>query len=172
MTRSLFIIGTALILGASLPCRAAGFEFEVAAPKFRVSIPGIPQIVMAVHPMNAAQPHFRYQGSEAPFTVSVFTPAAASGMTPRECASATLRSMTGRPGVPPAAQLYKAQLNDTTFVVIYAAKFVAGVQLNAHLLSAAGGTHCVEVHVTKASMLTEDLATWIDEFEKARIAPN
>ena len=172
MRRILFMLGSTLALAASLSCRAAGFDFEATAPKFRVTLPAIPQMKMAVHPKNAAQPQFRYQGAEPPFTVSIFTPAAAAGMTPRECASATLRSMAGRPGVPPPAQLYKAQLDDTTFVVIYASTFVAGVQLHAHVLSAAGGAHCVEVHVTKASMLAEDLATWIDEFEKARIKPN
>jgi len=172
MRRTLFLLGTTLILSASLSCGAAGFDFEVAAPKFRVSLPAVPQMKMDLHPKSAEQPQFRYQGVEAPYTVSIFTPAAAAGMTPRECASATLRSMAGRPGVPPPAQLYKAQLNDATFVVIYASTFVGGVQLNAHVLSAAGGAHCIEVHVTKASMLTEDLETWIDEFEKARIKPN
>ena len=166
------MLGTAVILSASLSCRSAGFDFEVAAPKFRVSLPALPQMKMDLHPKSAVQPQFRYQGSELPYTVSIFTPAAASGMTPRECASATLRSMAGRPGVPPAAQLYKAQLNDTTFVVIYTAKFIAGVQLHAHVLSAAGGAHCIEVHVTKASMLAEDLATWIGDLETARIEPN
>lgn len=172
MTRTLSILGTVLLLFASLSCGAAGFEFGVAAPKFRVSLPAIPQMKMDPHPRNAEQPQFRYQGSEPPYTVSIFTPAAASGMTPRECASATLRSMVGRPGLPPPAQLYKAQLNDTTFVVIYAAAFVAGVQLHAHVLSAAGGAHCIEVHVTKASLLVEDLASWIGDFDKARIAPD
>jgi len=162
---------TILLLAASLPCRADGFAFDVASPKFRVTIPGIPQMKMALHPRNATQPHLRYLGSEGPYTVAIFTPAAAAGMTPLECAGATVRTLAARPGVPPPAQVYKARLNDKTFVAIYAAQQVMGVQLHAHLLSAAGGTHCIEVHATWASLADDDLATWIEVLDKARIEP-
>ena len=67
----------------------------------------------------------------------------------------------------------KARLNDRTFVAIYAAPLVVGVQLHAHLLSAAGGgTHCVEVHATRVSIDEDDLASWITNLQKASIEPN
>jgi hypothetical protein len=172
MMRALLCWSTVLILSGSLSCRAEGFVFEVAAPKFKVAIPGIPQMKMDVHPRNASQPHLRFLGSAQPYTIAVSTPAAAAGMTPLECASAITRSLAARPGTPPPEQIFKARLNDRTFVAIYAAQLVGAVQLHAHFLSAAGGTHCIEVHATKISILEEDLASWITELEKTSIEAN
>jgi hypothetical protein len=160
-----------LLLCASLCCRAESFLLEVDAPKFRITMPGIPQIRMEVHPQNASQPHLRYLGSAEPYTVAVFTPAAAEGMTPLECSSALARALAGRAGTPPSSQVLKTRLDHNTFVAIYAAPLAFGVRLNAHLLSAAGGRHCIEVHLTKISIDEEDLASWFTEIEKASIDP-
>jgi hypothetical protein len=47
-------LGTVIaVLFLSLSCRAEGFTFEVASPKFKVSIPGLPQMKMELHPRNA-----------------------------------------------------------------------------------------------------------------------
>lgn len=164
--------GAALLLSASLSCRADDFVFEVASPKFKVTIPGVAQLKMEVHPRNASQPHLRYLGSDAAYTVSVFTPTAAAGMTPLECASATVRALAARPGVPPPAEVYKARLNDNTYVAAYAATFGGTVQMHAHLLSAAGGTHCIEVHATRTAIEEDDFAPWLKELAKASIEPN
>jgi len=154
---------------ASLPGLAADFAFEVDGPKFRVTLPGIPPMKMATHPLNASQPHLRYLGSDGPYTVSVITPTAAAGMSALECASATVRTMAARPGVPPSAEMYKARLDDNTYVAIYAAEIEGIVQLHAHVLSAAGGTHCVEVHASRMSASPEDLEPWVKGFDGARI---
>ena len=77
--RALLGWGTVLLLAASLPCRAEGFAFEVASPKFKVTIPGIPQMKMDVHPKNASQPQFRFLGTAHPYAVAIFTPAAVGG---------------------------------------------------------------------------------------------
>lgn len=134
-------------------------------------MPGIPQMRMEVHTEHASRPHLRYLGAAEPYTVAVFTPAAAEGMTPLECASAVARTLAARSGTPPSAQILKTRLDSNTFVAIYAAPLALGVRLNAHLLSAAGGRHCVEVHVTKVSLDEEDLASWFTEIEKASIEP-
>lgn len=172
MTRALMWWGTFLVLFASLSCRAEGFAFEVASPKFKVTIPGIPQMKMEVHPKNASQPQLRFLGSEDPYTVAVFTPAAVAGMTPLECASAITRSLAARPGTPPSSQILKARLDGSTFVAIYAAPLGGGVQLHAHILSAVGGTHCVEVHATRISIEEDDLSSWITDLDKASIKPD
>ena len=161
-----------LLLSSSLTCRAEGFFFEVASPKFRVSIPGLPQMKMELHPMNASQPHLRFLGAEGPYTVAVFTPAAATGMTPLECAGATVKALAARPGVPPASEVYKSRLNDKTFIAIYAVQIAMGVHLHAHLLSAAGGRHCIEVHASRISILEDELGTWVGALEKASIEPD
>ncbi len=163
--------GAVLLLFSGLSCRAEGFDFEAASPSFRVTIPGIPQMAMALHPQNATHPHLRFQGFAAPYAVSVFTPAAAAGMTPLECAGATVRALATRPGVPPPQEVYKAKLSDKTFVAAYATQLAVGVQLHAHLLSAAGGTHCIEVHASMASVDDDDLPAWIEILDKARIEP-
>ena len=146
-----------LLLSSSLSCQAEGFAFEVESPKFKVSIPGLPQMKMELHPKNASQPHLRFLGAEGPYTVAVFTPAAAAGMTPLECAGATVRALAARPDVPPASEVYKSRLNDRTFIAIYAVQRALGVHLHAHLLSSAGGKQCVEVHASWMSMEEEEL---------------
>jgi hypothetical protein len=172
MKRALQYLGAVLLLYASLLCRAEGFVFEVDSPRFRIAIPGIPQMKMEVHPKNASQPHLRFLGSAEPYTVAVYTPTAAEGMTPLECASAVVRTLAARPGAPPSSQVLKARLGDATFVALYAVQLTVGVQLNAHILSAAGGRYCIEVHATKISIDEEDLAAWVTELEKASIEPN
>ncbi|MGQ0511168.1 MAG: hypothetical protein ACT4P9_11190 [Betaproteobacteria bacterium] len=134
-------------------------------------MPGIPQMRMEVHPKHASQPHLRYLGSTEPYTVAVFTPAAAEGMKPLECAGAVARTLSARPGTPPPSQVLKTRLDSNTFVAIYAKPLAPGVQLNAHILSAAGGRNCIEVHVTKISIDEDDLSSWFAEIEKASIEP-
>ena len=171
MARALLVWGTALVLSASLSCRAEGFAFEVASPKFKVIIPGLPQMKMELHPSNASQPHLRFLGADGPYTVAVFTPAAAAGMTPLECAGATVRTLAARPGVPPASEVYKSRLNDKTYIAFYAVQRAPGVHLHAHLLSAAG-KHCIEVHATWISVLEDELVAWVGTLEKASIEPD
>jgi len=172
MKRALQFLCVVVLSCVSLSCRAEGFVFEVDSPRFRITIPGIPQMKMEVHPRNASQPHLRFLGSAEPYTVAIFTPSAAEGMTPLECAGAVTRTLAARPGTPPPDQVIKARLNDNTFVAMYAVPLVLGVQLNAHILSGVGGRHCVEVHATKVSIDEEDLAIWVTELEKASIEPN
>jgi hypothetical protein len=172
MKRALQFLGAVLLLYASLSCRAEGFLFEVDSPRFKITIPGIPQLRMEVHPKNASQPHLRFLGSAEPYTVAVFTPTAVEGMTPLECAGAVARTLAARPGTPPSSQIIKARLNSNTFVAMYAASLGIGVQLHAHILSAVGGRYCIEVHATKISIDEEDLASWVTEIEKASIEPN
>lgn len=169
MKRMLSISGATLVLLWSLPCRAEDFVFEVAEPRFRVTLPNIPRMKMDPHPMNASQPHLRLLGSEGPYTVAVFVPAAAAGMTARECASAIVRSLAARPGVPPPDQIYKARLNDHTYVAIYASRFGDVVNLHAHFMSAAGGKHCIEVHAAKVSVSEDDLDPWLNGFGNANV---
>ena len=165
-------MGTVVLLYASLSCRAEGFVFEVDSPRFKITIPGIPQMRMEVHPKNASQPHLRFLGSAEPYTVAVYTPAAVEDMTPLECAGAVARALAARPGTPPSSQVLKARLGNNTFVAMYAVALPVGVQLHAHILSAVGGRYCIEVHATKMSIDEEDLASWVTELEKATIEPN
>ena len=168
MKRTLFL---AVLLLASAGARAEDLVFVVAAPKFKVTLPNVPRMAMEVHPMNGERPHLRLLGTEGPYTVQVATPAAEAGMSALECASATLGSITQRPGVPPREQIYKVRLNERTFAAIYASPLPSAMQLHAHLMSAAGGTHCIEVHASRVSTSSEDVDDWFKAFDKADIEP-
>lgn len=172
MTRTFLVWSTALILFGSFNCRADDFMFEMNSPKFKITLPSVPAMAMEPHPMHAAQPHLRFLGSKGPYTVSVITPTAAAGMTALECAAATVRTLGARPGVPQASQIYRTRVNDSTFVALYASLHRGVVRLNAHVLSAAGGTHCIEVHASQMSTSEDDLAPWIEAFAKASIEPD
>lgn len=166
MTRAALLV---LALAAA-PAAAEEFVFAVAEPAFKVTIPNLPPLEMAPHPMHATHPHLRFLGAKGAYTIAVIAPRAAAGMSARECASAILRTLGERPNVPPAAQLYRARLDDSTYVVMYAAQLPGFLQLNAHFLSAAAGTHCIEVHAAKIATSLEDVDPWFKAFGAARIA--
>jgi len=166
------ICGAVLAALSSAAQGAGGFVFEVAEPRFRVTIPDIPQMKMDDHPMAAAQPHLRFFGSEGPYTVSILTPTADAGMSALECASSTVRSLSLRMGGPQPSQVRRARINDTTFIALYAMPVVGAIQLHAHILSASRGTHCIEVHASMISTSKDDLTPWFKGFGKASIEPN
>lgn len=163
----LAVLALLAVCGRAHP--AEGFSFSATEPDFNVFIPNVPPLVLGAHPLHAAKPHLRTLGSDGPYTVSVMTPTADPGMTPAECASASIRSLTTRPGGPPPADIYRARLNEKTYVAIYAAPAAGFMHLHAHFLSAAGGRHCIEVHVSKASTSKEDVEPWFRGFGAARI---
>jgi hypothetical protein len=172
MTKAALLpLAAALAVLAAPHSSAEEFVFAVTAPGFKVTIPNLPPLRMSPHPMQATHPHLRFMGAEGAYTISVIT-ARAAGMSALECASAILRSLDARPNVPPAAELYRARLDDSTYVVLYAAHLPGFLQLNAHFLSAAAGTHCIEVHASKIASSLEDIDPWFKSFDKAKIEPD
>lgn len=171
MKRFLLPTCAALLLAAGAPVRADDFSFEVDAPKFRVTLPGVPPMKMSPHPMHEKQAYLRYLGSQGPYTVSIFTPAAQAGMTPLECASAIVRSLASRHGFPADTAMIKTRLDENTYAAMYALSVGGAVQLNAHFLSAAGGKYCVEVQASKMSDSPDDIVPWMKSLDGARIVP-
>ncbi|HEX5092969.1 MAG TPA: hypothetical protein VFV84_09810 [Burkholderiales bacterium] len=171
MKRVLLPVLAAALLAAGAPARAADFEFEMDAPKLHVTLPGVPPMKMAPHPLHEKQAHLRYLGTQGPYTVSIITPAAQAGMTALECASATVRAMARRHGFPPDTEVFKTRLDEHTYAAMYALSINGAVQLNAHILSAAGGKYCVEVQASKMSDSPDELVPWFKSLEGARIAP-
>ena len=173
--KNLIVLGVTVLATISSQCCVADeFAFQVTEPTFKVKIPSIPQMNMDVHPMHGAKTHLRYLGSEGPYSVSIMTPTADSGMTAIECASSTLKSLGSRPGVPAPSQIYRARINDRTFVAIYASPNEGFMQLHAHLMSAAAaaGTHCIEVHASKIARSKDDIEPWFKGFGGADIESN
>lgn len=167
MSKSIFLLS----LLFSAICQAEGYEFEVTSPKFKVTIPNLPQMKMEEHPMHATQPYLRFIGSEVPYTISILTPTADKGMTALDCASSTIQQLPKRPGVPELNSIYKARLDDTTFIALYAIPFEGFVQFNAHILSGTNG-YCIEAHASRISTSKDDVDAWFGGFSNAHIEPN
>ena len=165
-------LAAALAILAAPRAGAEEFVFTVTEPGFRITIPNLPPLPMKPHPMHATHPHLRFMGAEGAYSISVITANAAPGMSALECASAILRTLDARPNVPPTAELYRARLDDHTYAVLYAAHLPGFLQLNAHFLSAAAGTHCIEVHASKIASSPEDIDPWFKSFGKAKIEPD
>lgn len=172
MKAAFLALAATLIVVTTPHAGAEEFVFAVTAPGFKVTIPNLPALRMEPHPMQATHPHLRYLGAQGAYTISVITARAAAGMGALECASAILRTFNERPNVPPAAELYRTRLDDRTYAVLYAAHLPGFLQLNAHFLSAAAGTHCIEVHVSKIAASPEDIGPWFKSFGKAKIEPD
>ena len=150
--------------------QAAGFAFDVKKPAFRVSIPSLPAIKMEPHPMAAVDKHMLFEGTGSGYTVTIMTPEG-PGMTPNGCATSGVQVVAARPGVPPPQEIFKVRLDPSTYAAIYAMRGPTSVQLNAHLFSAAGGSHCVEVHATRIAKSEQDIDAWFKGFRSARIEP-
>lgn len=148
------------------------FAFEMSDPRFRVVIPSLPAISMAVHPSHASKPHLRYLGANGPYTVSILAPTADAGMTARDCAVSEFKKLESVPGIPPPDKVYKAKIDDNTFVAIYAMPMEGTMTLHAHLISAAGGTHCIQVHASKTTRSKDDMEPWWKAFGNAKFEPN
>lgn len=144
------------------------FVFEVSNPHFRITVPDLPLVKMKTHPLHKKQPHLQYMGSSGPYNISVITPTADPGMTAMDCAVSISRSVTTENQLL-ESQVYRGQANDHTFVFIYATRPQGAVQLHAQVISAAGTTHCVQVHVSKMSASPDDLRAWFSGFSKVDI---
>ena len=144
-------------------------------PRVRIVVPDIPPIKMEPHPDAAKQPHARFMGSDGTgYVVSVLTPAADPGMTPRECARSMARSVINRFGLDPRF-VVGLETNAATFVMLFPYRVDPVIQFKAFVLSGDVGALCVEVHISRTmppepeKALAEDLAKWFEGFKGARI---
>src|SRR5919109_667921 len=118
---------------------SSGFSFDMAKPRLRVVVPDIPQMKMGPHPNAPAQPHALYMGSGTQgYSISVLMPTADKGMTPRDCARSSSRSLVSRYGLDPKA-VVTHQTNDATFVMLFPFRAGPVTQFKAYLLSGHGG---------------------------------
>jgi hypothetical protein len=132
-------------------------------------IPDAPPMRMGPHPLAGAQPHARFAGSGPDgFSISVLTPAASPGMTPAECASAISYELVRRYGLKPEG-IVRRRPDESTFIMLFPVNVPPAVQLKAYLMSGHGGTHCIEVHLSKTVRSEKDVAAWFKGFAGARI---
>lgn len=165
---------TLLCAAALLAASAARAEFalEVDNPRFRVLVPNLPPVKMEPHPSHKEHPNLRLIGVDGPWLVTLNTPDADAGMKPQECANVIATAIPKRSGGLSQEHIRKARLDPNTFIAAYVLPRKAGqMQLNAHLISAAGGAHCVELHVAMVTASKQAAEEWMKTFAGARIEP-
>jgi hypothetical protein len=152
------------------------FSFDMGEPRLRLVVPDIPPMAMGPHPNAPAQPHARFMGSgERGYSVSVLTPTADPGMTPKDCAGSIYRSLVSRYGLQ-RESVTTHKSNDSTFIMLFPVRTGPLTQFKAYLLSGYGG-HCLEVHISRTvtaqsqEALSQELAEWYRGFRQARIEP-
>ena len=94
-----------------------------------------------------------------------------SEMSARTCAGLLLRALLGRPGMPNRDNVYRAPLDISTFLVIYALRDGQQQKLHAHIISSAGKSHCANVHFMRQAKAGEDIDDWRTTFTSARVQP-
>ena len=171
--RGIFIGLTLLLACARLNAGEASegdaFSFVIDEPHVRVTIPGLPMLSMNPHPLGDEDPQFRLLGTAKGVSVAAIAPLAEKGITAVECASAIANSILEHRKIG-ADQVFKGRTSENTFLIIYGLSGQSGgVQLNTHLLSAAGGTHCIEIHISRESTSEADVEPWFNGFGEARI---
>jgi hypothetical protein len=151
------------------------FSFDMPEPRIRFVVPDIPQMDMGVHPNAGVQPHALFMGSgPRGYSISILMPTANAGMTPRDCARSGYGSLVSRYGLDPKS-VVTYQANDMTYVVLFPFRVGPLTQLKAYLLSSHGGTHCIEVHISKTvtstskEAVSDELAAWYRGFRNANI---
>ncbi|MEM7563802.1 MAG: hypothetical protein AAF353_12235 [Pseudomonadota bacterium] len=147
---------------------STGFTYELSDPDIRISLPNLPQFEMIPHPLNEQLSHMRFFGGDSNFNIAIITPTGAEGISPLECATAIADSVVTSAGIQPH-EVFRGRANEQTFMLIYGRLNEGFVQLNAHIISAAGKDYCIEVHVSKLSDTDDDVAPWFTGFESSNI---
>ncbi|MDH3760209.1 MAG: hypothetical protein OEU50_04450 [Gammaproteobacteria bacterium] len=141
---------------------------EMSDPKVRITIPGMPEIYMEVHPMNEQKPDFRLRGRSGTTSVSIITPKIDTAITPMSCATAVANAVLAQ-GTATRDQLFLGRTNEQTFLIIYGLPMSKSVLLNTHIVSADKATQCIEAHVSKISTSDSDIEPWFNGFGESKI---
>ena len=141
---------------------------EMLDPKIRITIPGMPEIDMSVHPMNEHKPYYRLSGSSGKTRVSIKTPKIDATITPLSCANAVARLVVTQLNVT-RNQLFLGQANEQTYLIIYGLPMEKAVLLNTHIVSSEETIQCIEAHVSKISTSDSDIAPWFNGFGESKI---
>ena len=160
------LLATAVLLSA--PALAAAFDASVTDPDLTISVPALPAIALAPQPAPQARPAKLLSGSDGTHAVAVAIEPAAREISTRECAGSFLRTLVQRAGMPSRDNIYRAPLNERTFLVVYILDNKPKQVLHAHLLAAASA-HCVDAHFSRDLRSGEDTDDWRKAFAGAAI---
>ena len=141
---------------------------EMSDPNVRITIPGMPKMDMAVHPMNEQKPYFRLSGSSGKISISIITQDIAEANTPMTCATAIANSILALDSVS-RDQVFLGKANEQTFLIIYGLPMEQSVLLNTHIISAGKTKGCIEAQVSKISTTDSDIGPWYNAFGDSNI---
>ena len=141
---------------------------EMSDPKVRITIPGMPDMDMAVHPMNEHKPVFRLRGNSGTTSVSIITPKIDTPITPMACATAIAEVVLAQ-STATRDQLFLGRTDENTFLIIYGLAMEKSVLLNTHIVSSDEAVQCIEAHVSRISTSDSDIEPWFNGFGESKI---
>jgi hypothetical protein len=156
--------------GSAETAITGSFSYALKDHKVTISVPEIPQIKLADHPLQKSQPHLRYTGSSAPYHVSVLTPTIDKGMSSLEFADFRIKQLAKMYALTKLQYKPYRQADSDSYSMFYSLQTDGIVQLHAHLFSVSPrGTHGIEVHISKTAKNEADVSSWLQGFPKAQI---
>jgi len=166
--RILTAIASASLLAPALP--ACAFEQAFSVPPFVVSVPRLPTIAVGVPIPSQGGNVLTARGQDTTYVVEISATASGSATSTRACVGASLRELVARPNMPGRDNIYRAPFDSNTFLVLYVMELDGKKRLHAHLLSAAGGTHCIDAHFSRGLVMGEDVDDWRTVFTGATVS--
>lgn len=145
------------------------FEQRVANPDFTVTVPNLPSIRLAAQAAMDPGVTSSMAGEDGTHKVTLLVSRAEKETSTRACAGSFLQSLVARPGMPDRDSIYRAALDENTFLVLYILGTQGDQQLHAHILSSASATHCIEVHFSRARRDGEDEDNWRNSFTGSHV---
>ena len=148
---------------------ACAFEQSFDAPPFIVSVPRLPSIPLAAPSASQGGGVLTARGQDPTYVVEIIVTASAAASSTRACAGTLLRELIARPNMPSRDNIYRAPVDPNTFLVLYLMERDGKRLLHAHLLSAAGTTHCIDAHFSRTLPAGEDMDSWRTTFDGATV---
>ena len=146
----------------------SALTIEMSDPNVRFTIPGMPRIDMAVHPMNEHQPDFRLRGDSGTTSISIITSKIDKAITPMSCATAIANQVLAQSTVT-REHLFLGRTDEKTFLIIYGLPMEKSVLLNTHIVSSDEAMQCIEAHVSRISTSDSDIEPWFNSFVESKI---
>jgi len=148
---------------------ASAFELKAQNPDFTVTVPNLPSVGLKAQATSDSNVSSAMAGADGTYKITLLVTKAEREATTRTCAGTFLRSLVARPETPDRDNIYRTALDENTFLVLYILVEQGGQQLHAHLLSSANGTHCVEMHFSRARRGGEDEDGWRQSFAGSHV---
>jgi len=148
---------------------ANAFELKIARSDFTVTVPNLPPIRLEARITSDPNVSSAMAGEDGIYKVTLVVTKAGKETTTRACAGVFLRALVARPGMPDRDNIYRAALDENTFLVLYILGVGAQQELHAHLLSSAGATDCMEAHFSRARRDGEDEDDWRKSFAGSHV---